>query len=375
MAFHINYSPILVWRTDVEKAFDGGFAEYNFSPVTQLNLSQNESLWEKMLFSGPKVLSKNQLASLLEHLEQNQVEICHFHFGTDCGVFYPVLKYLQIPSIVSFYGYDCSSFPDYFNGYGKIYLKKRVFNNVTKVLAMSPDMKEDLINAGCPEDKIIVHYYGTDCRRFFQKRKYPYKEKVKLLILASLVPQKGHLFLFESLKNLLKQGITNWSLDIIGTGQLEEDLNQYVRKNNLDSFIKLLGPKPYASPEMMEAYREADIFVHPSVIAENGDKEGIPGTIIEAMAAGLPIISTYHAGIPYIIGDQWSGLLADEWDIDHLTENIKNLISNHQLREKLGTNGQHFALENLDLRNREKALENIYDETIQSTVGRLEFAL
>ncbi|KAA3629099.1 MAG: colanic acid biosynthesis glycosyltransferase WcaL [Bacteroidetes bacterium] len=373
MASHDRYESMLIWRTSVSKPHDGGFAEFDYSPLGVLDLSKEESLWEKVLFNGPKVLSKKQIGSILKTLKKGEVEICHFHFGTDCGVFYPLLQYLEIPSVVSFYGYDCSSFPDFFNGYGRTYLSKRVFNDVTKVLAMSPDMKKDLIEAGCPEEKIIVHYYGTDCSRFYQKRDYPQKTTIKLLILASLVPQKGHLFLLKSLRKLLDQGISNWSLDIIGTGELEETLKAYIQKHGLTPFISMPGPITYASPEMMEAYRNADIFIHPSVIAENGDKEGIPGTIIEAMATGLPVISTYHAGIPFIINHLESGLLVQEWDTDDLAENISKLLADHKLRERIGKKGQSFALENLDLKSKEIELESIYDQVIESATLSLEF--
>ncbi len=365
MASHHRYEPVLIWRLSISKDHDGGFAEFDFSPVYTMDLSEDETIWEKMLFAGPKILSKNQVNNILKTLNNLDVQICHFHFGTDCGIFYPLLKQIKIPAVVSFYGYDCSSFPDYFNGYGKTYLVKRVFNDITQVLAMSPDMKKDLMNAGCPEEKIIVHYYGTDCNRFLQRRTYLPKSKIKILILASLVPQKGHLFLLSSLKILREKGVKNWSLDIVGTGELKETIRTFIRENNLEEFVNMLGPMTYGSPSMMQAYQNADIFIHPSVIAENGDKEGIPGTIIEAMAAGLPVISTYHAGIPYIIEQNHSGLLVEEWDTDDLANNIHRLITDHVLRSALGLKGQKFAKENLDLTTKQPELENIYDRLIE----------
>jgi colanic acid/amylovoran biosynthesis glycosyltransferase len=366
MASHRRYEPVLIWRVTIKKDYDGGFAEFDFSPVSTLDLSDHETIWEKMLFNGPKILSKNQINSIQHTLEDQQASICHFHFGTDCGVFYPLLKQLKIPSLVSFYGYDCSSFPDFFNGYGKTYLEKRVFKDITKVLAMSPDMKKDLLKAGCPEEKIIVHYYGTDCYQFKQERQYLPKDRIKMLILASLVPQKGHLFLLKSLKKLLALGLKNWTLDIVGTGELKTTIEVFIKENKLEKHVNMPGPMAYASAEMMKAYRDADIFIHPSVIAENGDKEGIPGTIIEAMAAGLPVISTYHAGIPYIIAHEHSGLLVKEWDIDDLTDNIARLISDHNLRGRIAINGQRYAIEHLNLKTKELALENIYDKAIES---------
>lgn len=363
---HLEYEPILVWRSEVSKIHDGGFAAFDAAAYPGLNLSQGENWMERALFKGPKILSSRQVKAVLDMLKKRQVSLCHFHYGTDCGVFFPLLRRMNLPAVVSFYGYDCSSFPRLLFGYGSRYLQNRVFRDAAAVLAMSPDMKEDLMRAGCPEEKIIVHYYGTDCRRFFMEREYGEKKEIHLLILASLVPQKGHMFLFRSLLALQQAGVRSWKLTVIGVGELESQLREFAAGHGLTDQITFLGAIPYASPEMMEAYRRADVFVHPSVVAENGDKEGIPGTIIEAMSAGLPVISTYHAGIPYVIKDMETGLLVKEWDIDGLKDAIARLMRDPALIRRLGKNGQSFALESLDLYSQEQELERIYRQLIAS---------
>lgn len=357
---HLDYEPVLVWRKQASRLYDGGYAAFDYSVYPALDLSVTQGWVEKALFAGPKVLSRRQVERVARFLESEEVQICHFHYGTDCGIYYPFTRELKIPSVVSFYGYDSSSFPGLLFGYGRAYLQKRVFSNVSAVLAMSPDMKHDLIKAGCPEEKIIVHYYGTDCKRFDMHRQYPEKGHLNLLILASLVPQKGHIFLFKSLLALLQSGVRNWKLEVIGVGESADQIKNFAQKNGLSEFVRFMGGIPYGSAEMMEAYRRADIFVHPSVVAENGDKEGIPGTVIEAMAAGLPVVSTYHAGIPYVISHGKTGLLVQEWDTEELSGAIARLIADPSLRQQLGTAAQTEALQTLELREKEKELEDIY---------------
>jgi colanic acid/amylovoran biosynthesis glycosyltransferase len=357
---HKLYSPFIAYRKTVTKNHDGGFAVFSSENHTILDLGRDEKTYEKILFSTVKMLSKKQVTATKDFIVANKIDICHFHYGSDCGIFYPLQKYLTIPSVVSFYGYDSSSFPEYFFRYGGRYLRNRVFNRVDAVLAMSPDMKKDLMKAGCPEEKIIVHYYGTDCSGFYQERKYFNKEKINLLILASLVPQKGHVFLLHGIKKLVESGITNFMLRIIGTGELEQQLKKTVISLGITGFVSFIGAVRYGSPEMMTEYQNADIFIHPSVIASNGDKEGIPGTIVEAMAAGLPVISTFHAGIPYIIENEKTGILVEEWDTQALAYSMKRLIEDCTLRESLGKAGQSYAMANLDLIEKEKELENIY---------------
>lgn len=360
IAYHQLYEPCIVFREKRSADFDGGFADFNLVNYKYLDLSDNDCAFEKIRYKSVKTLSKRQTFKTLNFIDKSNIQICHFHYGTDCGVFFPLLKYLKIKTLVSFYGYDCSSFSSKFFGYGKIYLKNRVFKHVDIVLAMSPDMKTDLIKAGCNEDKIIVHYYGTDTDRFYFQKEYEQKDCITLLILATLVPQKGHLFLLRSLKHLFESGINNFHLRIVGGGELETELKAFVSNNNLAQYVSFIGVITYGSKQMHEEYNNADVFIHPSVIAPNGDKEGIPGTIVEAMSAGLPVISTYHAGIPYIIENSNTGILVKEHDILALSEAIKKLIENVELRNQIGVQGQNYACKYLNLKNKEIELESIY---------------
>ncbi|HEB83453.1 MAG TPA: glycosyltransferase, partial [Bacteroidetes bacterium] len=104
----------------------------------------------------------------------------------------------------------------------------------------------------------------------------------------------------------------------------------------------------------------------PSVISPKKEKEGIPGTIIEAMASGLPVISTTHAGIPYVIESGRTGLLVDEWDVDALAGAILKLVHSRDLRETIGRAGQEYALNHLDLVHKEAELEAIYDSLLEA---------
>ena len=132
----------------------------------------------------------------------------------------------------------------------------------------------------------------------------------------------------------------------------------------MGEYVSWNGSTVYASREHKKYLRNADVFVHPSVTDVNGDKEGIPGTIVEAMAAGLPVISTYHAGIPYIINNNKTGLLIKEWDIEALKNTILKIASDSTLRRYLGKNGQEYAMQNLNIKEKEIELEKIYESLI-----------
>ncbi|MGK9477952.1 glycosyltransferase family 4 protein [Melioribacter sp. OK-6-Me] len=359
ISHHIDYKPIIIYRYQTNKD-DGGFAEYSNTYI-ELNLSKNKLI--DINFRYLKKLSKTDVKKVLNFLDYHNVSILHFHYGSDALIYTDIIRYSGRPSVVSFYGYDASSFRNSFGGYGGVLLKKRLFPYVTKVLAMSPDMKIDLIKSGCQEEKIIIHYHGSDVQHFYIKRSYSNNSIINFLIISGLEPQKGHIFLLDAFR-MARSKCENIILNIYGKGSLEKKIRKYIAKNNMFKYVKMHASLVYGSPEHISALRNADVFIHPSVTAPNGDKEGIPGAIVEAMATGLPIISTYHAGIPYIIENNKTGILVKENQVNSLADAIIDLAIDHERRERLGKAAQIFALENLDLLKKEKELENIYNKLL-----------
>lgn len=362
---HIEFEAFISYRKKIEKKYDGGFVNLkNFSFPT-LDLSEDENFYEKFIYKFNKSLSKRQKKLLIQFITKNKIDIIHLHYATDAFIFLPSLKNINIPKVVSVYGYDSSGFPKRFLGLGKWLLKNRTFRYATKVLAMSPDMKKDLILAGCPEDKIIVHYYGTDVKKFYQQHNYNNTKNCKFLIISGLTPQKGHIFLLKAFQNALQKN-QNITLTIAGEGPEKQKILSYIKEKKLEHKVTYIGSVIYGSAEHLDLFAKHDVFVHPSVTDVNGDKEGIPGAVVEAMASGLPVISTYHAGIPYIIENEKTGLLVNENDVEALKNAILKLAESPILREKLGIAGQKYALDNLDLFNKEIELEKIYKEVIEN---------
>ena len=176
---------------------------------------------------------------------------------------------------------------------------------------MSEDMRKDLLAIGCPEEKIQIHYYGTETEPFYIQRNGSVNDRIRFLIVSGLHPKKGHLFLLEAFKLLNQQSELNVHLDIVGDGPMKLAIQSKIEELGLEN-VTMHGPVVYRSKRHLEFLQSADIFVHPSVTPEDSDKEGIPGAVVEAMAAGLPVISTYHAGIPYIIDNDLTGCLVQE---------------------------------------------------------------
>ena len=125
ISYHIEYKPYIIFRKNETKENTNDFSDFILAGDNYLDLSEDENWYEKMLFKTIKILSQRQLKKIEMFINNNKIDACHFHYGTDCGVYYPLLNYLKMPTLVSFYGYDSFSFPKKYCNYGTKYLKKR----------------------------------------------------------------------------------------------------------------------------------------------------------------------------------------------------------------------------------------------------------
>ena len=302
-------------------------------------------------------------AALARYLREQDARLLHFHYLTDARFLLGVQRRLELPSVVSAYGYDVSSFPARGRGLGLRYLRP-IFDRMDIFLAMSEDMACDLAALGCPEDKVAVHYYGSDIGRFRHPgRAYETAEAPTVLCCARLHPAKGVQLVLEALRRLERDGGPDFRVVIVGDGPYRGDLERLVSGWGWGARVSFAGHIPHASEALPEQFRRADVFAHPSITL-GGLKEGIPGTIVEAMGAGLPVVATRHAGIPAVIDDGEQGLLVAEHDLDGLAAALDALLSDAGLRERLGREAARRAAEELDVSACTVELERIYDRLV-----------
>jgi colanic acid/amylovoran biosynthesis glycosyltransferase len=359
-----NYKPVIVFTCNPEND-NSGFAKLDLNNYKYFYSGENRNFFWRIIYRYFKQISKKESWKIIQFLREQNVKCLHLHFGTDASIYWRVIRLSGLPSIVSFYGYDCSLFPKRFMGLGKIILQRRVFKNASCLLAMSPEMKSDLKALECPDEKIIVHYYGTDVHKYFKAERINIpKDKITLLTAGRLDEKKGHLFLLTVLEQLKNEEKMNLEWIIAGDGNQKEIISQQIIAFNLSNEVRMIGSYSYNSDTLNTLFAEAVIYIQPSITAKDGDKEGIPGTLVEAMSAGLPVISTNHAGIPSIIQDGITGLLVNEWDINAMKKAIRKFVNDPSLRKNLGKEAQNFALKNLDLKMKEIELEKIYSKEI-----------
>lgn len=204
-----------------------------------------------------------------------------------------------------------------------------------------------------PEDagKIHLVYHGVDIEGFDRLLSAatgrPAEGPAKIVSVGRLVPKKGFDVLLRACARLKKEG-REFRLTIIGDGPERQRLARTAAELTLGKSIYLQGRQPL--PEVASALARGDVFALASVIAADGDRDGLPNVILEAMAAGLPVVASRLGGIPEAVTDGETGLLVEPGDEEALAEGLGRLLDDPALREKLGEAGRKVVVERFDVR-------------------------
>lgn len=311
---------------------------------------------------GKRAGSLSLLYMSIALLEKGPFDIIHSQFGT-LGLFAVSLNQFlpnKCKLVTSIRGYDVTVFLKKHPGiYNELFREGDLFLPVCEFL------KDRLIQEGCEEKKIVVHYSGIDCSKFeYVQRQRVCGEPIKVLTIARLIEKKGVAFAIEAVSRLLSRG-EKIEYSVIGEGILRENLQRLIGDVGIEQHIKLLGWKTHE--EVKRLLDESHVLVAPSLTSEGGDQEGIPNAIKEAMASGLPVISTFHSGIPELVTDGVSGLLVPERDAVSLADSLAYLISHPEICKEMGQAGRRQVEQKFDTNFLSKKLEELYLELMQET--------
>ncbi|KJV32477.1 glycosyltransferase [Luteibacter yeojuensis] len=245
------------------------------------------------------------------------------HFGPT-GVLAVHLRALGLidgPIYTVFHGYDLSQHSVLARHAGDY---KTLFASGDRMLPISRRWQHKLEALGCEPAKIQVHRMGVDLDSFpFQPRRaeaHTPGRALRVLTVGRLVEKKGAPYLCEAVAQVAARGVPI-ELEVIGDGPLQAQLEAFVATRGLGAHIHIRGRRDKAY--VQAALRGADVFALPSVTAEDGDQEGIPVSLMEAMASGVPCLSTLHSGIPELIEDGASGWLVPERDAGALADKLE----------------------------------------------------
>jgi len=300
--------------------------------IEEQNYISKESLFHRINSKLRRIINYSEGSAKSEgikaFLQSQNVQVFMAEY-LDFSLYYlPICKEIGIKFFAHAHGYDVSS------RVKDPYWRKRYLelNAADGIITMSEFSKKVLRNLGI-RIPIYVIPYGIIPEKFTVKSVD--SSKIKFLASGRLVSKKAPLVTLKAFQ-IAQTILPDMELTFIGSGELGVQMENFVRENGLQDKIVMTGSLP--NKEVLQLMAMADIYVQHSVICpETGDMEGLPVSILEAMAAGLPIISTRHAGIPEAVIEGENGYLVDEFDVKSMAEKMVELAGNEAIRRKMAT--------------------------------------
>lgn len=280
--------------------------------------------------------------SISAYLVKHHIRVVLAEYGPSGVAMLPVCKQAKIPLVVHFHGYDAYR-DDIMQSYGIHY--PDLFNQAAAVIAVSKHMVKRLVNLGCKETKIHYCPYGYDTQLFmpapaelpkpphflsvgrFDDTKAPH---LTILAFAQVAAQMPHARLYMA-----------------GNGHLLDSCRILVQALKLSHAVLFLGSVSH--PQVARLMQQSLAFVQHSVCTPQNDTEGTPVAIIEAMASGLPVVSTHHAGIPDVIQHGQSGFLVAEGDVTGMAAHLLHLAQHTDIAAQMGNFAQQWVSANRTL--------------------------
>lgn len=292
--------------------------------------------WETLCYPGaivPRIKEKKIRAFLVPFLllsmwrstkkYSKMVDLVHAHWIIPQGIVQAGIK--GTPYIVTGHGGDVTGL----NMWPMKMIKRRALRNACAITGVSNYICEKLRTIYYEADPVMISM-GVDISKFSPQKendKYFTHDKKNVVFVGRLAEKKGVTYLIEAMKDV------DARLFIIGNGPLEVSLKSQVNVKNLQDRVFFLGSKSH--DELPEILASADLFVAPSIVAKDGDQEGLPVSIMEAMASGVPVIAGISGGTKDIVLDGLNGFVVEVTDVDALALRINQILKDDSLRRKM----------------------------------------
>ncbi|MGV8813813.1 MAG: glycosyltransferase [Gelidibacter sp.] len=293
--------------------------------------------------------------SVLSSLKAHAVNVVLVEYGTHAHNLLSILKTSGLPVVVHFHGFDASVYETIkkCNNY------QDVIKLASKVVVVSTTMQQKLIELGFNKDDIAHTPCAAD--PIFETVKPSFGKK-QFIGIGRFTDKKAPYYTIMAFKEVVSEH-PNARLLLAGDGVLHNMCKNLVKQYGLEYRVQFLG---VISPdEYKMLLSESLAFVQHSITAENGDMEGTPVAIMEASVAGLPIISTNHAGIPDVIVHGKTGLLCDEHDVTAMANNMIQVLDDVAYAQEMGNDGKHHILENFSMQRHIQVLQEVLAEAIK----------
>lgn len=283
--------------------------------------------------------------TLAREIDSENYDWIHAHFASSPTTFALFLHLLTgVP--YSFTGHAVDIFRE------SSALKAKLAN-AARVVSISA-YNHDHYNTIVPGLPTVRIHCGIDPANFPFRHRLRTGTPLRILSVGRSVPKKGFEYLIEALKLVSDTGVA-WHCDIVGGGPLEESLREQAKRLGLDA-LALRGP--LQQDQIRELLDQADLFVLPCTVTEDGDRDNIPVSLMEAMAVGCPVISTAVAGIPELIGEKDEfGVTVEQRDARSIAAAIVGLVRNPDRYAELSRNGRLRVMQDFNV---ERSAEQLF---------------
>jgi glycosyltransferase involved in cell wall biosynthesis len=293
--------------------------------------------------------------SIYRYLSKNNINVVLAEYGHTGANVLTVCKKLGIPLVVHFFGHDAYS-KNILEKNQKKY--KEMFQYAQAIITVSRDMTNKLIELECPEEKIVLSPCGPS--EEFYELSSNFKEK-QFLAVGRFVEKKAPYLSLDSFRKVLIAH-PDAVLYMVGDGLLLDVCKNLAKSWNIEKSVHFLGA--LSPQEYIKIIVKSMVFIQHSIVASNGDSEGTPVAILEAGAAGLPVISTRHAGIKDVVLDGETGYLVDELDTDAMSARMIKLASNPKLAAELGRAAKNRIYNNYNLNSHISKINQIVENAV-----------
>ncbi|MEM7011141.1 MAG: glycosyltransferase [Verrucomicrobiota bacterium] len=315
--------------------------------------------WLKYVKKEPPIVYRGEYQTLANILDRKRADLMHIYFGHTGVHLLPFIRRWPNPTIVSFHGMDVQpreNQPEYL---GKL---QQLLTEAPLVLARSESLKERLIDLGCDEAKIRINRTGIPVDNFPAiERKPPLIGSWKLIQACRLIEKKGLDLTLRAFADFRVE-FPNAKLTIAGEGPLLPELEKQVAELELGDAVSF--PGFLSETDLAKLYQESHIFVHPSRVTADQNQEGIPNSMLEAMATGLPVVATRHGGIPEAVKAGVTGLLGPENDWESVRDHLFEFARDPDRWTQFGAAAAADIRENFEHRAQIAKLEGFYREVL-----------
>jgi colanic acid/amylovoran biosynthesis glycosyltransferase len=315
--------------------------------------------WLKWIKQKPAIVYRGEYQMLSKLLDRRGADLMHIYFGHTGVHLLPFIERWHKPCVVPFHGADVAEKKD-IRDYGP--KLRELFNAVPLVLARSKSLAERLLTLGCPPERLRINRTGVPLHEFpFIRRDAPIDGRWRFMQACRLIPKKGvatSLCAFA----IFQKEFPNAELIIAGKGPLQGHLEELAEELGIVRKVQFSGF--LSQKELLDLYASSHAFLHPSETPPDQNQEGIPNSILEAMATGLPVVATRHGGIPEAVDEGRSGWMVEERDFEALAAAMKNLVRSPYAFREMGALASESVAANFEQREQIRQLESHYDEAI-----------